>query len=48
MGLSADQTSGVLLALQQMISKGTVQAEELRGQLGERLPGALPRSSARL
>jgi tape measure domain-containing protein len=40
MGLRADQTSGVLLALQQMISKGTVQAEELRGQLGERLPGA--------
>lgn len=40
MGLSADQTSGVLLALQQMVSKGTVQAEELRGQLGEKLPGA--------
>ncbi|MDD0814289.1 tape measure protein [Curvibacter sp. HBC28] len=40
MGLSAEDTSGVLLALQQMISKGTVQAEELRGQLGERLPGA--------
>ena len=40
MGLSAEQSSGVLLALQQMISKGTVQAEELRGQLGERLPGA--------
>ncbi|KAB0586187.1 phage tail tape measure protein [Comamonas kerstersii] len=40
MGLSADQSSGVLLALQQMVSKGTVQAEELRGQLGERLPGA--------
>jgi tape measure domain-containing protein len=40
MGLSAEQNSGVLLALQQMISKGTVQAEELRGQLGERLPGA--------
>jgi tape measure domain-containing protein len=40
MGLSANQTSGVLLALQQMVSKGTVQAEELRGQLGERLPGA--------
>ena len=40
MGLSASQASGVLLALQQMISKGTVQAEELRGQLGERLPGA--------
>lgn len=40
MGLSAEETSGVLLALQQMVSKGTVQAEELRGQLGERLPGA--------
>lgn len=40
MGLSADQSAGALLALQQMISKGTVQAEELRGQLGERLPGA--------
>lgn len=40
LGLSASDTSGVLLALQQMVSKGTVQAEELRGQLGERLPGA--------
>jgi tape measure domain-containing protein len=38
--LSADDTSGVFLALSQIISKGTVQAEELRGQLGERLPGA--------
>ena len=37
MGLSAEQSSGALLALQQMVSKGTVQAEELRGQLGERL-----------
>lgn len=40
MGLTADQTSGSLLAISQMISKGTVSAEELRGQLGERLPGA--------
>ncbi len=40
LGLSADDTSGTLRALSQMISKGTVQAEELRGQLGERLPGA--------
>jgi len=40
MGLSVDEAQGVLLALQQMVSKGTVQAEELRGQLGERLPGA--------
>lgn len=40
LGLSADQTRGALSAFQQMISKGKVQAEELRGQLGERLPGA--------
>lgn len=40
LGLSADETSGMFNALQQMISKGKVQAEELRGQLGERLPGA--------
>ncbi len=40
LGLSADETAGALLAIQQMVSKGTVAAEELRGQLGERLPGA--------
>jgi tape measure domain-containing protein len=40
MSLSADQSHGVLLALSQMISKGKVQAEELRRQLGEHLPGA--------
>lgn len=40
LGLSADQTSGALYAIGQMMSKGKVQAEELRGQLGERLPGA--------
>lgn len=40
MGLSADNTTGALLALGQMASKGTVQVEELRGQLGERIPGA--------
>ena len=40
MRLSGEQTNGVFLALSQMASKGTVQAEELRGQLGERLPGA--------
>lgn len=38
--LSASDTEGALRALQQMVSKGTVSAEELRGQLGERLPGA--------
>lgn len=40
MGLSAEQQSGTLLAVSQMMSKGVVSAEELRGQLGERLPGA--------
>jgi tape measure domain-containing protein len=40
LGLSADQTSGAITALEQIMSKGKVQAEELRGQLGERIPGA--------
>jgi len=38
LGLSNDEINGSLLALQQVASKGTVQMEELRGQLGERLP----------
>ncbi len=38
--MSADDTKGTFRALQQIMSKGSVQAEELRGQLGERLPGA--------
>ncbi|MGE0278756.1 MAG: tape measure protein [Nitrospiraceae bacterium] len=41
MGLSSEQAEGALLAIQQSISKGKVQAEELRGQLGERIPGAV-------
>ena len=40
MGLSSAESEGALLAISQMMSKGTVQAEELRGQLGERIPGA--------
>lgn len=40
LGLSVDDTSGALMALAQMVSKGKVSAEELRQQLGERLPGA--------
>jgi len=40
LALSNDEIKGSLLAIQQMFSKGTVSAEELRGQLGERLPGA--------
>lgn len=39
--LSADDMQGVFRALQQMLSKGQVYAEELTGQLGERLPGAV-------
>lgn len=35
-----EDTKGIYLALGQMASKGKVSAEELRGQLGERLPGA--------
>lgn len=38
--LSNDEIEGSLTAISQMFSKGNVQAEELRGQLGERLPGA--------
>jgi tape measure domain-containing protein len=40
MGLSTQQQERAFLALNQMMSKGTIQAEELRGQLGEALPGA--------
>jgi tape measure domain-containing protein len=40
LGRSTDDTNGALRALEQILSKGKVQAEELRGQLGERLPGA--------
>lgn len=40
MGLSVQQQERAFLAINQMMSKGTVQAEELRGQLGEALPGA--------
>ncbi|KAF5065393.1 Lambda phage tail tape-measure protein [anaerobic digester metagenome] len=40
MQMPMEDVNGVFLALGQMVSKGKVQAEELRGQLGERLPGA--------
>lgn len=40
LGLSAEETGGALNALGQMASKGTVSMEELRQQLGDRLPGA--------
>ena len=40
LGLSTDELNGTYLALEQMLSKGKVTTEELRRQLGERLPGA--------
>lgn len=42
LGLSTERTQLVMLALQQMMSKGRVTAEELRRQLGESLPMAIP------
>ncbi len=41
--LSTGDMDGVFRALGQIISKGKLQAEELRGQLGDRLPGAFIR-----
>ena len=40
MSLTVEDTQGVFKALEQILSKGTVQSEELRGQLGDRFPGA--------
>jgi len=39
--ISNEQLSGIFTALTQIVSKGAVQMEELRQQLGDRLPGAL-------
>lgn len=41
MKLTEYETEGVMYAISQMASKGIVSAEELRQQLGERLPGAI-------
>lgn len=40
-GMSADDSNGVMLALSQMMSKGKISSEELRLQMGERLPVVL-------
>ncbi len=40
-GGGAEQVQGALTAMAQIFSKGKVSAEELQGQLGERLPGAV-------
>ncbi|MEP1253105.1 MAG: tape measure protein, partial [Alphaproteobacteria bacterium] len=39
--LSNDQIEGTLTALSQIAGKGTLQMEELRQQLGDRIPGAV-------
>jgi tape measure domain-containing protein len=46
--LSTQDVDGVFRALGQMMSKGKIQAEELRGQLGDRLPGAFARFAVAL
>ncbi len=40
LALKTDELTSVYLALEQMLSKGVVSTEELRRQLGERMPGA--------
>ena len=40
-GHSAETFGGIMLAVTQIMSKGTFSAEELRGQLGERMPQAV-------
>lgn len=40
-GASSDEASRALKALNQMMSKGTVMSEELKGQLAEALPGSV-------
>lgn len=41
MHLSEDDLNRAFLSIQQMVSKGVVQAEELKGQLGDVIPGAV-------
>lgn len=41
LGRTSEEVEGGLLALQQIAGKGKVSMEELRQQLGERLPGAM-------
>lgn len=42
LGLSSSDTERAFFAISQMMSKGTVSAEELKGQLGDALPGVMP------
>lgn len=41
LGKSPEDIQGIMKALEQMYSKNAIQMEELRGQLGDRMPGAV-------
>lgn len=41
LGLSTQDVEGTLRAIQQIMSKGSIQLEEMQGQLGDRLPAAV-------
>jgi len=41
MGSSTDDTKGGMRAIEQMMNKGQVMSEELKGQLAERIPGVV-------
>lgn len=43
--LSAENTNGIFKALEQILSKGSIQMEELRGQLGDRLTGVFTQAA---
>lgn len=40
LGLSGEELHDILIAIQQMASKGVIMSEELKHQLGDRLPGS--------
>jgi tape measure domain-containing protein len=48
LGIGGEQLNRAFVAISQMASKGVISMEELRGQLGEALPGALQTMAAAL
>lgn len=48
MNVSTERSQRAFVALQQMLNKGVVSSEELKGQLGEVIPGVLARSARAL
>lgn len=45
LSLSADDANGIFRALGQIMSKGTLSSEELKLQIGDRLPGAIQKAA---